>query len=243
MNIKYNVIEVPEDMDKECVQLFEFLNNLPTVETYESCCGHYKNVYSFWFHCESIGVLSRIGRAIERNYSDGKWELLVDSNDVNPHGDFWLKTKEPFKTEEEMKASVSSLIGNIKYWFDDKFDEHFDGCECNWHCSELQDGEPGTFGQAIESLKKGKLVARTGWNGKGMFLFMRPGDKLDDKFIVNNVKSLPISVKMYINNKSSFDSSTIFTPYICMKAADDTIVNGWLASQTDMLSEDWVLVK
>lgn len=38
----------------------------------------------------------------------------------------------------------------------------------------LQEGCEGTFGQAIESLKRGFLVRRKGWNGKGMFLFMRP---------------------------------------------------------------------
>lgn len=34
-----------------------------------------------------------------------------------------------------------------------------------------------------------------------------------------------------------------FTAYLCMKAADGTVVNGWLASQTDMLANDWMIVK
>ena len=68
------------------------------------------------------------------------------------------------------------------------------------------------FGQAIEALKQGKRVARKNWNGKGMFIFMRPADELN-------------------------------TAYLCMKAADGTIVNGWLASQTDMLSEDWAILE
>lgn len=107
-----------------------------------------------------------------------------------------------------------------------------------------------TFGQAIELLKEGKLVTRKGWNGKGMFLFIRPADKLPVEMIVNTVKSLPKELKDYVSNqfkedyKKSSDGSNFtieFTSYICMKAADGTIVNGWLASQTDMLAEDWQL--
>ena len=41
--------------------------------------------------------------------------------------------------------------------------------------NELEQGKEGVFGQAIESLKKGKKVARKGWNGKGMFLTLQAG--------------------------------------------------------------------
>jgi len=105
------------------------------------------------------------------------------------------------------------------------------------------------FGKAIEAVKEGKLAAREGWNGKGMFVFMRPADELQIDFVVNKVKSLPQSVKDYYRqdtvdeNGNSFpieeNDVVKFTAYLCMKAADGTIVNGWLASQTDMLAEDW----
>lgn len=109
------------------------------------------------------------------------------------------------------------------------------------------------FGQAIEALKQGKRVAREGWNGKGMFIFMRPADELHIEMVVDKVKSLPQSVKDYyaqdITNSDGEriatypDDNVKFTAYICMKAADGTIVNGWLASQTDMLSEDWLILE
>ena len=236
------VLVAPEDMDEACVPLYYMLNRLPSIETFESCCGHLKERYSFYFRCQSLGVIARLARATDRRYSIGKWEVLADTLDVNPHGGFWLRSIEVFTSEEEMQNAVSSLIGSISYWFDDKFDEHFDGCDCTWGYKELLPGEKGTFGQALESVKQGKLVARTGWNGKGMFIFMRPGDRLDDSYLVNNVKSVPEEFKKYVIKNMNFDSSTYFTPYLCMKAADGTVVNGWLASQTDMLSEDWVLV-
>lgn len=107
---------------------------------------------------------------------------------------------------------------------------------------QLQEGFEGTFGQAIGSLKHGFLVRRKGWNGKGMFLFMRPFDLLTDGLITDTVKSLPWSFKEWVKTHPSEDGKRLFTQYICMKAADGSIVNGWNATQVDMLSEDWVLV-
>lgn len=107
---------------------------------------------------------------------------------------------------------------------------------------QLQEGFEGTFGQAIGSLKHGFLVRRKGWNGKGMFLFLRPWDSLKDGFIIDTVKSLPYNFKEWVKAHPNAEGERFFTQYICMKAADGSIVNGWLASQTDMLSEDWVLV-
>lgn len=106
------------------------------------------------------------------------------------------------------------------------------------------------FGEAIELVKQGKLVARQGWNGKGMFIFQRPEDTLTTEFIIQKVKSLPIELKKYyarLDDKEHPGKQGLtpikFTAYLCMKAADGTIVNGWLASQTDMLAEDWIEIK
>lgn len=70
-----------------------------------------------------------------------------------------------------------------------------------------------TFGQAIEALKAGKTVQRAGWNGKGMWLGLQVPD----------------------------EHSKMGLPYIFMSTVDGKLVP-WLASQTDMLSEDWLEV-
>lgn len=108
--------------------------------------------------------------------------------------------------------------------------------------------ENQNFGQAIEALKQGKRVAREGWNGKGMFIFERPADELEYSFI-EKVKSLPQSVKDFLRNKALSTEGSLsdlpkvkFGAYLCMYAADGSIVNGWLASQTDMLAEDWCIL-
>ena len=86
-----------------------------------------------------------------------------------------------------------------------------------------------TFGQAIEALKQGKKVARAGWNGKEMFLFLVPGST----FKVNRAPLLGIYPE---------GTEVNYCSHINMKTADDKVVP-WLASQTDVLAEDWDIVE
>ncbi|WP_457641446.1 DUF2829 domain-containing protein [Persephonella sp.] len=80
------------------------------------------------------------------------------------------------------------------------------------------------FGTAINYLKQGKRVARKGWNGKGMYIFLMP-----DSW----VKAIEdIKLPDYPIDKC-----------LCMKTAANTIQLGWLASQADMMANDWCLVE
>ena len=63
------------------------------------------------------------------------------------------------------------------------------------------------FGQAINLLKEGKLVARTGWNGKGMFIFMRPGDSISEETVLR-IKTLPTDFKEWIESHPSESGNT-----------------------------------
>ena len=113
------------NMDKECIKLCDVLNSIQSIDTFESCCGHLKDRYSIWFFCNDIITISRLGRCVERNYSDGKWELLLDSTDTHPTGVFWLRSKVPFQSYDEMEESVNWLCNCIQYWFNTKFDSYF----------------------------------------------------------------------------------------------------------------------
>lgn len=97
--------------------------------------------------------------------------------------------------------------------------------------------ENQSYGAALEALKAGKRAARYGWNGKGMFVFMRPGDTLPKDFLPS-VKSLPTATKDFL---VSLGRDVVFLPYLCMWSATGEVVNGWLAAQTDMLADDWVI--
>ena len=87
------------------------------------------------------------------------------------------------------------------------------------------------FGLALIALKRGKAVARKGWNGKGMFLTLQNGSTVKGSDMRNE------PAKYYYG-----DNNVTISPHIDMKAADGTYVVGWLASQTDMLAEDWEVV-
>lgn len=77
------------------------------------------------------------------------------------------------------------------------------------------------FGQALRALKRGERVCRAGWNGKAMWL-----------------------VLIHPGNAAHRSAAGIFDmqPCIGMKTAQGQMQPGWLASQTDMLAEDWMVV-
>jgi hypothetical protein len=91
-----------------------------------------------------------------------------------------------------------------------------------------------TFGQAIEALKQGKKVAREGWNGKGMFLWLKPATTIKSEWCKDPI------LKSIVDANGG-ETEALGT--ICMKTADGKVLTGWLASQTDMLLEDWTVVE
>ena len=78
-----------------------------------------------------------------------------------------------------------------------------------------------TFGQALEAMKIGKRVCRAGWNGKGMWI------------------GLHKEGGVYTRQECGTDLT--YADYITMKTADNKLVP-WLASQTDVLAEDWSIL-
>lgn len=94
------------------------------------------------------------------------------------------------------------------------------------------------FGEAIAALKEGKMVARAGWNGKGMFVYQTVGNTVSKDFIPK-FASLPQSVKYFLSKK---DADVVFHSSITMYTATGEMQPGWLASQSDILSEDWEVV-
>lgn len=86
------------------------------------------------------------------------------------------------------------------------------------NCPELGGVATFSFGDAIKYIKRGLKVSRKGWNGKGMYLFLADGEDLTSCL-----------------SEGDFECASS----VCMKTAQNTICVGWLASQADMLSEDW----
>lgn len=82
------------------------------------------------------------------------------------------------------------------------------------HISKMHGVRYMNFSHALGELKAGHRVQRSAWNGKGMYVELQVPDE---------------------NSKMSL-------PYLYMKTADDKLVP-WLASQTDILADDWSVVE
>lgn len=86
----------------------------------------------------------------------------------------------------------------------------------------------GDFGFALAWLKAGRRVARSGWNGKGMFVFLVPGS-------VFNVNRAPL-LGIY-----PAGTEITYRPHIDIKGVDGAI-STWVPSIGDVMAEDWTLI-
>lgn len=97
------------------------------------------------------------------------------------------------------------------------------------------------FGDAIEALQKGFRVTREGWNGRGMFLVLAGGYKVKKEDLRPGG---PINAAFL--ESRGLDEMEIL-PHIDMWTVNahgrQAYLPGWLASQTDMLSDDWMIVE
>lgn len=93
------------------------------------------------------------------------------------------------------------------------------------------------FGDALRALKAGAKVSRAGWNGKGMWIALTPGSA----FEARHAKCGHAAAKR-ADELGFPEAEVVLLPHIDMRAADGSMVVGWLASQTDMLAEDWAVV-
>ena len=102
----------------------------------------------------------------------------------------------------------------------------------------MEENKTMTFGEAIEALKQGKKVQRLGWNGKGMFLWLKPATTIKSEWCKD-----PMLKSLCDENGGEI----LALGTICMYTHDSTgrkaILTGWLASQSDMLLDDWVVVE
>lgn len=89
-----------------------------------------------------------------------------------------------------------------------------------------------SFGQALEALELGRKVAREGWNGKGMYLWLLPAATITRSWIKD-----PMLLEVYGDRD---DLKMLGS--IRMRTAGGEVLTGWLASQTDMLAKDWLIL-
>lgn len=113
--------------------------------------------------------------------------------------------------------------------------QYADGYE-SWSPKEVfeesyRDYKSLTFGDAIYLLKEGHRLSRKGWNGKDQWIFLISGNTLSYHTMADLVEL------------SKLVDGVKHTDVIAMKTASNAMQVGWLASQTDMLAEDWYVVR
>lgn len=96
--------------------------------------------------------------------------------------------------------------------------------------SDVDENVPSNFEWALAMLKQGYAVARHGWNGKNQFIYFSSALLVDKENIRNGTLAKLLGED---------EDQIAFGPHIDMRTANGTIVVGWLASQTDLLENDW----
>jgi hypothetical protein len=95
---------------------------------------------------------------------------------------------------------------------------------------DIQESEQFDFGKAIQRLKAGYKVARSGWNGSNMFVYYVPANKY------------PASQNTMNTMAGIFPDNLVpYRAYLALKTAQNDVAT-WAPSTSDALAEDWVLV-
>lgn len=102
-----------------------------------------------------------------------------------------------------------------------------------------------TFIEALEALNKGAFVAREFWKSKGVFIYKVEASEVTyDSLHGRSKDAIDYVYKHVKDDEPQTVQETIhINAHIDMKAVDDSIVVGWLASQIDMFADDWYIVK
>ena len=83
------------------------------------------------------------------------------------------------------------------------------------------------FGEALEAVKNGHAISRTGWNGRGQFVYLI------------SAHDLQAGLKY---GYGEYEGEPMFTDVLAIRTTNNRIQVGWLASQSDMLADDWKIV-
>lgn len=98
-----------------------------------------------------------------------------------------------------------------------------------------------SFGMAIEMAKEGHKIARKGWNGKGMWVVLMSGMKLPPYSTQGTEKKVNDRTARLIGEDTPLETLPYFAMWTTNAEGRRAWLPGWLASQTDMLADDWVL--
>lgn len=140
-------------------------------------------------------------------------------------------------TREDEGYLVEYLDGG-KPNYPDKHDNFISWCPKEQFENANRPADGMTFGMAVEAMKQGQRVARAGWNGKDMWLAYMSAMSLPAFNTLDTERKVNDCTAKWIGEDTPLNTNA----YIAMWTASKEWQPGWLASQSDMLSDDWVIV-
>lgn len=166
--------------------------------------------------------LMKLGAKIKLPSWGGYWRWDEDKETVMMH------TKDGKVLDIRETDRVEYTLGNVAS------DEWVVADEIN--CPLFGGQALFSFGDAVKYLKRGLKVARKGWNGKGMYLWLLPecivkkewcrDERLIEAMMGKDEVLCLGSIRMFTHDSSGRQA----------------VLTGWLASQSDILAEDWFIV-
>lgn len=160
---------------------------------------------------------------VEKSLKEGKKIKLASWKNAYWHYDKEKDTiMNHFEEDGSPEVPIAALFPHFLIWMTR------DTWEVVGEESAAVPSDTYSFGDAINFLKAGKKVARKGWNGKDIFLFLAMDIEFHTEADLSCVSNL---------------EGDLTLPAIVMKTADDHFCVGWLASQTDILADDWFTVE
>jgi hypothetical protein len=88
------------------------------------------------------------------------------------------------------------------------------------------------FSQALDLLKQGNRLQRSGWNGKGMYVAVQPSTTIPKEAARGGVA-------LWRSLEQTDDPYIIINAHIDMRDANGNVTAGWSPSQVDLFAEDW----
>lgn len=123
MGTKY---KYDSNMDKECIEICDALNNLTGVYTTESCCGHCKDKFMIFLNCNNEYSLSVIARVFDKRYigTSQLWKVELISKDNGGYS-YYIHSDNKYSSYELMTNDINILIRNIKHWSGERYKSYF----------------------------------------------------------------------------------------------------------------------
>ena len=144
----------------------------------------------------------------------GYWVYEEDGDRI------WMHCKDGRVLEIRESETLTYTLGNI--------------CSDEWviadenNTPELGGVATFSFGEAIKYLKRGFKVARQGWNGNGQYVFL--------------ADSVEFHTDADISEFQGSADGVYVAPMLVLRTAQGNLQPGWLATQSDLLAEDWIFV-